>query len=146
FTQLGDDKGAFTAAVQVTAPAGVTDIVLAKIDGDDDLDILVTDAAGGKLVFLAGGDKATFGAAQPSAAGPGPGMIAVGKSNEDGHADVAVVNPTDGKASVLIQNAAPELADPVMPPEATVEEAGDASTQNIGAIEGEIKVTDSDKG
>ncbi|MDZ4755110.1 MAG: FG-GAP-like repeat-containing protein, partial [Phycisphaerae bacterium] len=89
--------------------AGVTpfSIVIAKLDGDNDLDLAVSNAFGGPgISILMNNGNATFAAPVAYAAGSTPSSVAVADLSGDGAPDLAVANGgfNGSTASILINN------------------------------------------
>jgi len=104
---LGNGDGTFQPAANISTGTGSTPagIAIGDFNGDEKLDLAVTDSIGGDVSFLLGNGDGTFQPAVNFAAGVGlpPGPMAIGDFNGDGRLDVAAaaVPPNSGLAVLL---------------------------------------------
>ncbi|MBZ5608961.1 MAG: FG-GAP-like repeat-containing protein [Acidobacteriia bacterium] len=107
---LGRGDGTFLPAMQFPCGAAPYGVVAADFNGDGKLDLavannsgLIPSQPGTTVTVLLGKGDGTFGAPQPSAVlGQRPYTLAAGDFNQDGKADLVVVNSGSPEVSILI--------------------------------------------
>jgi FG-GAP-like repeat len=103
------DAAGFTAAPgsPFAAPGATGPLALGDLNGDGNVDAVVSDSAAGRLVVLLGNGRGGLVAAPPVATGgTKPSGVALVDLNGDGRLDAAVANSGSHKASVLLGNGA----------------------------------------
>jgi hypothetical protein len=107
---LGDGVGGFGPPTFFQGLSGsLTDnVILADVNRDGKLDVVVSSGAGNQVVVYQGDGHGSFSAPSYFAAGTNPVSVAVGDVNGDGKLDVATANfstiNTPGTVSVLLGN------------------------------------------
>jgi gliding motility-associated-like protein len=97
-----NEGGVFNPKVDYPSGSGYqTEVELADINGDGNLDIL-TSSSGNQIFILEGNGSGGFGTAKPFTVGNVPYGITVGDFDEDSKPDVAVSNFNDGTVCVLL--------------------------------------------
>ena len=99
---LGNGNGTFQAALNYASTEPYA-IVVADLNHDGNLDLVVDNHAGQISVLLGNGDG-TFQTAKYYAAGSNPLSVVVGDFNKDGKPDIAVANKASNNVSVLLGN------------------------------------------
>lgn len=92
----------FNPAVSYSVGSYPNGIVAADLNGDNQLDLAVTNGSSDSVSVMLGNSNGTFQAAQPFATGSGPRSIAVGDLDNDGDNDIVTANYYD--LSVLLNN------------------------------------------
>ncbi len=85
-----------------TLGAGASDAVLADVDGDGDLDVVVSTANEGALHLLRGDGKGGFAPTQILARAPGMHAVAVADVDRDGDLDVLATQHDSHDVTVLL--------------------------------------------
>jgi hypothetical protein len=96
----------FSLQSPVTMPTGFEPktVVLADVNGDGKLDLVVDNEGGGSVSISLGNGNGTFQAPQTLAAGYSPSYVAVADLNGDGKPDLVVTNVSDNTVSVFLGN------------------------------------------
>jgi hypothetical protein len=109
---LGNGDGTFAPAVNYPAGYNPSSVTVADFNGDDHLDLAVTNGYSDTVTILLGNGDGTFGGVQSYwTGGIDPEAIAAGDFDGDGHLDLAIANLGDpyhgvpGNVSVLLGNA-----------------------------------------
>jgi hypothetical protein len=117
---LNNGDGSFAAAVHYDAGGRPRSIAVGDLNGDEWLDLAVTNMADVNVSVLLNDGDGTFGAPVSYPAIPCPFTVAVGDLNGDGWLDLAVANewvmaitPHDNNVSVLLNNGDGTFAAPV---------------------------------
>jgi len=96
--------GGFGAFTQLTTGSFPEGIAVGDFNNDGHADLAITNNGDGTVTVLLGDGTGHFTLAlgSPFTVGLGPAGIAVGDFNEDGKADLAVVNDFDGNVRILL--------------------------------------------
>lgn len=95
----------FSAPTRLPLPSPI-DVGLGDIDGDGKLDMLAANIDHGTLSLSKGDGTGRFGTAESIVAGTSPAWLAVADFNQDGLADVAVIDQADHKVRVFLSKRA----------------------------------------
>ena len=98
---LNNGDGTFAVPVKILDGRGPVAVILADLDNDGHLDIVVADAVANKLAILMGAGDGTFGAPIFYGTGPAPGWIGAQDLSGDGKPDLVTANYSDGSVSVF---------------------------------------------
>jgi VCBS repeat-containing protein len=115
--QINDGAGGFPSGTNYFRGASLTDALAADIDGDGNVDLLLSDNTYGGVFVLPGNGTGTFGA--PTLISTGtifPDSVAFRDVNEDGRPDLVVVGSTfsgTGGAAVLLGNGDGTFGSPI---------------------------------
>lgn len=107
------DTNSLAARLDLPVSGEPRGLLIADVDGDGQLDLLVADGAGSSISVLrntsnAGGlDTCSFSDPVAFATGRLPRSIAIGDLNGDARPDLAVANYGDGNISVLVNRSVP---------------------------------------
>ena len=112
--RLNNGHGAFSGAQEVALGHGANNVVLGDIDGDGDLDLLVTTELGNAISVRRNNGRGTFGGTQEVPVGKAPAGLALADVNGDGALDLFAANAGDNTVSVRL-NQLTELPGPVAP-------------------------------
>jgi hypothetical protein len=107
-----DGAGKFAPSQLLALPGEPTDVKLADLDADGDLDLVVS-LSSSQLLTFANDGAGFFAAPQTYAADGGPLALAIADFNNDNRPDVAFAAAFDGQARVLLNNGAGVLLAPV---------------------------------
>jgi hypothetical protein len=105
---LGKGNGTFQPAVSYTVGGSAASLAVADFNLDGKLDIVTANrleangASPGSVSVLLGKGDGTFQSTENFDTGLTPSEVVVGDFNRDGQPDVAVVNPSAGTVSVLL--------------------------------------------
>jgi hypothetical protein len=105
----GNGNGTYGPPVARTIGSANDALTVADFDGDDHLDLAMTDTVFFQVVVVPGRGDGSFGSDRRFDVGNFPRSIASGDFNGDGHADIAVTNdagffssPPRGEVSILL--------------------------------------------
>jgi hypothetical protein len=101
---LGNGDGTFQPANNIPAGKNPISIALGDFNGDDRLDLAVTDSGNNTLSILLGKGDGTFQAPVSYGTGVGPTSVMLGDFNGDHRLDVVVANSGGSTVSVLFGN------------------------------------------
>lgn len=139
YLQFGKGDGAGTFAFSAAVQAGIFTgrPVVGDFNGDDILDIAVTNAFGGEVKVLRGAGDGTFAAATAFDAGVSPEPLAAGDFNDDGLTDLVTGNRSDNTISVYLGNSSTTLS-----AQTVINTATDPATVAVGDFnqDGEVDI------
>src|SRR6185503_13124697 len=98
---LGNGNGTLGTAVGYTVGFGPGSIALGDFNGDEKLDLAVSNYYSRNVSILLGNGNGTFGTVT-TLSSLGGGTIAVGDFNGDGKLDFAVINSSDSTISIRL--------------------------------------------
>ena len=105
---LGDNDGTFTAGDTFMASNSgfISFIASGLLDGDNILDLAITDFNDNNVIIFIGDGDGTFTeeSQSPITVGESPRSLAIGLLNEDSDLDIAVANSISDNVSVLLGN------------------------------------------
>ena len=101
---LGRGDGTFAPPVDYAVGDAPFSMAIADVNGDGNLDLIVTNLNGISISVLLGNGDGTFNTQMSYAVGTEPRSVAVGDFNEDGNLDLAVANTIDSTVSILLGN------------------------------------------
>ncbi len=98
------DSGIFRSAPLSQIGSRPTALQVGDVDGDDNLDVVVTSTGGDNRILVGvGRGNATFGAFPPGInVGTLPGELTLADLNDDDIGDLAVANTNDGTVTILL--------------------------------------------
>jgi sugar lactone lactonase YvrE len=99
---LGNGDGTFQIGVNYSVGTNPQTIAVSDVNGDGNLDLIVSNSGDGTVSVLLGNSNGTFQTATTFAVGDGPQFVAAGDFNHDGVPDLAVANQGDGTVSILL--------------------------------------------
>ena len=101
---LGNGDGTFQLASNIPAGRNPISIAVGDFNGDNRLDLAVTDSGNNTLSILLGNGDGTFQAPVSYGTGVGPTSVMLGDFNGDHRLDVVVANSGGSTVSVLLGN------------------------------------------
>lgn len=110
---MGNGDGSFAAAVPYTVGIRPQDLVVADINGDAKLDLVVANFQSSSLSILVGNGDGTFAAAVSIAAGTEPIYLKAGDFNGDTNSDLVVGWPNSSNVGIMLGRGDGTFAVPV---------------------------------
>jgi hypothetical protein len=101
---LGNGDGTFKPHVDYSVGFDPSSLAVADINGDGQLDLVVTNQGSDTVSVLLGNGDGTFQSNVDYGAGGAPTSVAVADFNGDGKPDLAVVNSTGNSVSIFLNN------------------------------------------
>jgi outer membrane protein assembly factor BamB len=103
-TVVEDGAGCFAPAVNYGTEANPYSVFCADLDGDNDLDLTVTNSGSGNVSILMNNGDGSFQSAVNYEAGDTPYSVFCADLNGNGHLDLAVANSGNDSVSILMNN------------------------------------------
>jgi len=101
---LGNGDGTFNKATTYPAGSFPISLAVADLNGDDKLDLVVTNGNGSVGVLLGNGDGTFASIVNYASGGSAPQSVAVADLNGDDHPDILVSNSNSNNVGVLLGN------------------------------------------
>ena len=101
---LNNGDGTFAAPRSIAVTPALSDVKLADVNNDGNLDVIGVTWYGADVTVWEGNGDGTFGPGISSYSGGGAWLASVGDFNNDGLPDLAVVNDAGGAVNILTNN------------------------------------------
>ncbi len=121
----GDENGGFMDLINIETPIGISGMAVDDLNGDNVLDIALTNSNDDNVSILIGKGNGTFSEPTSFEVGDSPQAIAIDDFNGDGNSDLAVMNRSSDNVSVLIGDGNGEFSSP------TDFQAGDSPASHV---------------